>query len=81
MVEIKEVNELYPNLNAELVRRNLDATDVQKVIGRSLKSTKDKMKGRTILTLTEAMQIRDELLPGLSLEYLYSTSAETRNSA
>lgn len=70
---------MHPNLNAELARRNLKVDDVQRAIGRSAKTTRAKMSGKSAFTLPEAIKLRDELLPGLSLEYLYG--AAERNSA
>lgn len=59
------------NLKAEMARHRISVADIAGVVGRSYKSAQDKINGRTMFSVPEAMAVRDEIFPGLSLEYLF----------
>ena len=62
------------NLKAEMARNGVSTEMVMTVLGKSDKTTRDKINGKSSLYLSEAMKIRDSFFPGLSLEYLFSKS-------
>ena len=59
------------NLAAEMARNGVSAAAIQKVIGCSPRTVTNKMSGTTEFTVGEAMEIRNQLFPGLQLEYLF----------
>ena len=67
---------MFPNLNAELARENLGANNIAQVIGKDLRTAKNKLNGTTEFTLMEIFAIRDNLFPKLGLEYLFRRSTE-----
>ena len=64
------------NLKAEMARNEITAKDIHKVIGKSEKTARAKIEGETPLSLPEAFAIRDQLFPGLSLEYLFERASQ-----
>lgn len=63
---------MFPNLNAEMARANMTALDLAKATHKTIRSVRDKMTGRSEFTLNEIFVIRNELFPGMSIEYLFS---------
>jgi len=63
---------MYPNLNAELARRDIKRADVARDLfdGRS-STVSDKLNGKYPLLLSEAKKIRDFYFPDLELGYLF----------
>ena len=61
------------NLKAEMVRNGVSTEMIMTVLGKSDKTTLDKINGKSSIYLSEAMKIRDALFPELSLEYLFQT--------
>lgn len=76
---------MYENLKAGLAARGMGVADIQRVISRTHRSAKDKLEGRAMFTLSEAINIRDALFPGESLDFLfvqpYMARPEHRDSA
>lgn len=67
------------NLRAEMERNRVSICDIQNVINKSLRSTRDKINGKYDFTLPEAISIRNILFPGMRIEYLFAD--ETENTA
>lgn len=65
---------MYPNLNAEMARKGLSVKDLQTIIRKTDRTTRDKVNGSAAWTLREASDIRDAYFPGLSLDYLFERS-------
>ena len=65
---------MFPNLNAELSRYNIDAKGLAKIIGCSEKTARNKLKGLTEFTLSE-IQAMLKFFPGLTLAYLFETKS------
>lgn len=59
------------NMKAEMIRNHITTEMVMKVIGRSDKTTRSKINGKSPLHLNEAIKIRDTLFPGMDIEYLF----------
>lgn len=64
---------MFPNLNAELSRYNIDIKDFAKIIDSSEKTARNKLSGKTDFTLPEIRAVAD-YFPGYSIEYLFATS-------
>lgn len=64
------------NLKAEMTRFGISDADIAKAIGRSERSVRDKISGRSQFTFPEANTLRNQLFPGLKLEYLFSRSGD-----
>ena len=62
---------IYPNLSAEMARRKITQGDLSKLTGRTPTTISFKLQGKSIITLTEAIDIRDAIDKSLSLDYLY----------
>lgn len=60
------------NLSAEMARFGVSNAMLQSAIGcSSMKTVINKLNESTEFTIDEAFRIRDELFPGLRLEYLF----------
>lgn len=66
---------MYPNLKAEMARNGVTVKDIQKVIGKNEKTARNKMNGKTPITISEAFSIALNLFPGLTVDYLFSVNA------
>lgn len=62
---------IYPDLRAEMARRNICYNEIMRVLGISRASVSLKLNGKRPLFITEAKRIRDELFPDMSLEDLF----------
>jgi len=63
---------MFPNLKAEMARHNVRTKDIATVAGIAETSANNKIAGRTPFTLEEAIKIRDNLFPGMEIDYLFS---------
>lgn len=63
---------MLPNLCAEMARAKITKADIARVIGKSPKTVYEKIKTDSFL-YKEAVLIRDNLFPDLSLNYLFNT--------
>lgn len=59
------------NLQAEMVRSNLNVIDLCQAIKKSERTTREKISGKSAFDFSEALTIRDTYFPGLRLEYLF----------
>lgn len=63
---------MYPNLNAELARRNIKRSQIaHDLFNGRVASVSDKLNGRYPLLLSEAIMIKNKYLPELELGYLF----------
>lgn len=63
------------NLRAEMKRSGLNSLNIARVIGRSDRAVRDKISEKSQFDVYEAMSIRDELFPGMTIEYLFEREA------
>lgn len=79
----EEVTILLCNLKAEMARRSISALDIAKEIGRTDRSVREKISGRSQFSMLEAATVRDKFFPGFSLEYLFTDahSSSTNTAA
>lgn len=64
---------MYPNLNAELSRRNLTVEKLALLMGMTYNTLRLKLKGERRLTFAEALLIKQTLNVNIPLEVLFST--------
>ena len=69
------------NLKAEMQRNGLTVRDILTTIGCSEKAARNKINGETDVTYPEAEKVRNNLFPGLRMEYLFHSSAHPEKSA
>lgn len=62
---------LYPNLMAELARRNLTKRDIAQALHKDGRTIRNRFNGSAPFTIPEAFAIRDAFFPGVSLDYLF----------
>lgn len=67
---------MYPNLKAEMARKNLTQKDIAKCLKRAEPTVNKKINGAATLTLKEISLIRQTFFPNLSLDYLFETGAK-----
>lgn len=60
------------NLTAEMARFGVSVHDIQSALGCSESTARNKIYGKTELSISEAFIIRDTFFPGCRMEYLYS---------
>ena len=64
---------MFPNLNAELSRYNINTKGLAQIIGCSEKTARNKQNGVTEFTLSE-IQALLKFFSGLTIDYLFATS-------
>ena len=63
---------LFPNLDAELARRNIKRSDIARDLYRGrVASVSDKLNGKYPLSIEEALMIKNKYFPNLKLDYLF----------
>lgn len=62
---------MLKNLVAEMAREGLLYKDLAKALGRDERSVSNKISCKTEFTRKEMVQIRNELFPECSLDYLF----------
>ena len=69
------------NLKAEMQRNGLTVRDIMLTIGCSEKTARNKINGETDFTYPEAEKVRNDLFPGLRMEYLFHAATQPEKSA
>jgi transcriptional antiterminator len=64
------------NLLAEMVRYGVTNADLQKVLGCSEKTVRNKLSGETEFSFPETIKIRNRFFEGFRLEYLFAPDKE-----
>lgn len=60
------------NLCAEMARNGISNADIQKVLGCTDKTARNKTSGVTEFSVSEALKVRDAFFPTLRIEYLFA---------
>ena len=63
---------MYPNLEAELKRRQIRREDVAKHLGLAMSTVSQKMQGKSEFTIGMAYQIKDMIGGDIPLEVLFA---------
>ena len=66
---------MYPNLRAELARKNMSIPQLAELTGIKTTTLYDKYNGRSDFTLDEAVKIRDCLGLDMSIDELFRKEA------
>ena len=69
---------MYPNLEAELKRRNIKRTTLADYLGISISTMSEKMQGNSDFSLGVAKKIKDFLGVDIPLEILFMTDDATQ---
>ena len=64
----------YPNLVAEMARRDLDARDLAKVAKKSPDTIRNWLRGKGDFTVAIAFLIQQTLFPDCKITYLFSNT-------
>lgn len=67
---------MYPNLEAELKRRNIKRADLAAHLGCAITTISEKMQGNSDFSVKAAKKIKELLGGGLTLEYLFACDDE-----
>lgn len=67
---------MYRNLIAEMARRGITADDISRVIGKSVRTARDKLNGKYPFFFDEAVCIKQAFFSGMELEYLFAETPE-----
>lgn len=67
---------MYPNLEAEIARKNLTNADLCQVCGITEKSFSNKRTGKTEFVLSEMKALKAKCFPYCTLEYLFEERQE-----
>ena len=62
---------MFPNLKAEMARKNIDGITISAVIGCTQKTFSNKLNGKTEFTRSEIFTIQKDCFPNLTVEYLF----------
>lgn len=65
---------MYPNLEAELSRKNIKRADLAKLLDCSISTISEKLQEKSDFSLQTAFKIRKVLGVDLPLEYLFARS-------
>lgn len=63
---------MYPNLNAELARRNITVTILSEKTGIPYSTLAPKVRGEKPVKMSEARLIRDAISEDLTIDYLFA---------
>lgn len=66
----------YPNLEAELKRKNIRRVDLAKAMNLALSTMSEKLTGKSDISLSLAREIKTYLKVDTPLEVLFATSEE-----
>lgn len=66
---------MYPNLNAEMARRNITVMMLSERTGMPYSTLAPKLRGEKPVKMAEAMKIRDAINSNLTLDYLFAAQA------
>ena len=69
---------MYPNLEAELRRRNLKRADLAAQLGCAPSTVVEKMQGKSEFSMKAAKKIKAWLGGELTLEYLFESDTDKR---
>lgn len=72
---------VYPNLTAEMARRNITVNDVAHRLGKHADTVRNWMRGKGDFQMQTAIEVRNEFFPECSIEYLFSKEPYTNQSA
>lgn len=64
---------MYPNLAAEMARRNVRSDDIAKSINVCNRTARNKLAGRVPFTWPEAKTIRNQFFPDIAMDVLFET--------
>lgn len=62
---------MYPQVRAEMARKNLIMSDIASHLGITLQTVSAKLSGKSELTVKEACKIRDYLNPEMTLDDMF----------
>lgn len=62
----------YPNLEAELARKNIKRKELAELLKVRPATIYDKLNGKYPFTVNEAMTIKNHFFPNLTVDYLFS---------
>lgn len=66
---------MYKNLEAELKRRGMTKGDLARALKITATTLSNKLSGKSIITLGEALRIKSIVCVSMSLEELFATAA------
>lgn len=68
------------NLMAEMTRYGVTILAIQRVLGCTEKTVRNKINGVSEFSIIEAFKIRDTYFPGMTLEYLFAQGSSTSST-
>jgi hypothetical protein len=63
---------MFPNLKAEMARKNINGIYISVLLGCDPKTFSSKMTGKTEFTRSEIFKIQKDLFPNFTVEYLFN---------
>lgn len=63
---------MFNNLRVELVKKGLNNGNVGEIINETSEEVSSRLEGKTEFTLAEMLAIRNNLFPGMTLQYLFA---------
>ena len=67
----------YPNLEAEMKRRNISQVDLAHGLGLHVSGISLALRGGREISVTRAKTIRDRFFPGMTIDYLFDEEIRT----
>lgn len=64
------------NLKAEMARANITASEIAKATGRSNRTVRDRLMGRTQFPIQDAIAVKEAFFPEMTLEYLFACTEQ-----
>lgn len=68
---------MYVNVKAELARKNMTIVDLSNATGIRYQTLADKIRGDTVLTVDDALKIKQALKVDMPIEELFSQQVTT----
>lgn len=67
---------MFPNIRAEMARKNLTMSDIAKGLKVNKRTLGNKLSGKTEFTWSEICRIKKSFFPTCSVEYLFSNECQ-----
>lgn len=67
---------MFPNLRAEMARKNIDGVEIADFLGCTPKTFSSKITGKTEFTRSEIFRIQKQFFSNLTVEYLFSENKQ-----
>lgn len=70
---------MFPNLKAEMARRNISINEISNVLGVSEKTVRNYLNGKSKISWFDVIKIQNSFFPELKVGYLFDINLKDRS--